>query len=548
MSVCKADITVSGDGEELIWENNSFLTSFAASGSTSESVNYILPVADATSGGQALLSDASGLLSWGVPTTSAAHDILSGTHSDSTSDAVTRGSLIFGNSTPAWDELVIGAANTFLKSDGTDASWSTLTVSAPITLTGASVGWDSILIDATTWSDGANASNIWTFDVSGTDHTMTQASGTMTFSNNIAAASINLTENTALITVDGTNFLANDGTSNLFLGENAFDNDPGENNVGIGFEAGFNNDTTGSGIEGDSSVYIGNQSGKGDSGVNNTGSANIGIGNRTLWKNTTGDRCVAIGPSALLVNTIGFQNFGMGTLSLSKNTTGNQNTGIGYLTLFSNISNSRCIAIGAQALQNSTANDLVAIGAGALQSNTTGTDNTGIGREVMLYNQQGSDNTAVGFKACGTGAGSAQTSLSKHTAIGSFAGFNLSDTSASDVFLGYSAGRNQTTNSNLLIVDNQDRGSAASETTDALLYGVFNSTVASQSLRINAGTMNFNGGVDNDLVINLIGTTSSGVLTWMKDEDRLDFADSVRVGGLSLSRTITNINIIIPSI
>lgn len=52
------------------------------------------------------------------------HAILDGsTHSDSVADAVTRGSLIYGNSTPKWDELGIGAAGAVLSSDGTDASW-----------------------------------------------------------------------------------------------------------------------------------------------------------------------------------------------------------------------------------------------------------------------------------------------------------------------------------------------------------------------------------------------------------------------------------------
>jgi hypothetical protein len=45
--------------------------------------------------------------------------------------------------------------------------------------------FDSTSVDATTWSDGANASNIWTFDVSGTDHTMTAGNGLMTFSHDL---------------------------------------------------------------------------------------------------------------------------------------------------------------------------------------------------------------------------------------------------------------------------------------------------------------------------------------------------------------------------
>jgi hypothetical protein len=47
---------------------------------------------------------------------------------------------------------------------------------------GVGGAFDSTAVDATTWSDGANASNIWTFDVSGTDHTLTAGNGLMTFS------------------------------------------------------------------------------------------------------------------------------------------------------------------------------------------------------------------------------------------------------------------------------------------------------------------------------------------------------------------------------
>lgn len=47
--------------------------------------------------------------------------------------------------------------------------------------------FDGTEIDAITWSDNANASNAWTFDVSGTDHTMTAGSGLMTFSHGLTA-------------------------------------------------------------------------------------------------------------------------------------------------------------------------------------------------------------------------------------------------------------------------------------------------------------------------------------------------------------------------
>jgi len=54
-----------------------------------------------------------------------AHNLLSLEHSDTVVNGATEGSIILGNSTPAWDELVIGANGTVLTSDGTTASWQT---------------------------------------------------------------------------------------------------------------------------------------------------------------------------------------------------------------------------------------------------------------------------------------------------------------------------------------------------------------------------------------------------------------------------------------
>jgi len=58
----------------------------------------------------------------------AANALLDGViHSDTTDSAVTRGDLLYGNATPAWDDLAIGAANTVLTTNGTDPAWSTVT-------------------------------------------------------------------------------------------------------------------------------------------------------------------------------------------------------------------------------------------------------------------------------------------------------------------------------------------------------------------------------------------------------------------------------------
>ena len=54
----------------------------------------------------------------------------------------------------------------------------------------AAGGFDSTTVDDTTWSDGSNATNTWTFDVSGTDHTMAAGSGLMTFSHSVTVTGL----------------------------------------------------------------------------------------------------------------------------------------------------------------------------------------------------------------------------------------------------------------------------------------------------------------------------------------------------------------------
>lgn len=52
-----------------------------------------------------------------------AHDVLSATHTDTLASAVSRGSVIVGNSTPKWAEVTVGT-NQLFYADGTDAGWS----------------------------------------------------------------------------------------------------------------------------------------------------------------------------------------------------------------------------------------------------------------------------------------------------------------------------------------------------------------------------------------------------------------------------------------
>ncbi|HET6453473.1 MAG TPA: NHL repeat-containing protein [Armatimonadota bacterium] len=69
-----------------------------------------------------LTNDGAGNLSWAAGG-GGAHALLSATHDDSAAAAVSRGSIIVGDSTPAWSELTIGADLSVPVSDGTDISW-----------------------------------------------------------------------------------------------------------------------------------------------------------------------------------------------------------------------------------------------------------------------------------------------------------------------------------------------------------------------------------------------------------------------------------------
>lgn len=70
---------------------------------------------------------------WAAPAAPAAHDILAAAHGDTLAAAVSQGSLIVGNATPKWAELVIGAADQVLTSDGTDATWAAAQAWEPLT-------------------------------------------------------------------------------------------------------------------------------------------------------------------------------------------------------------------------------------------------------------------------------------------------------------------------------------------------------------------------------------------------------------------------------
>jgi len=141
------------------------------------------PVGDGTSA-QVLTSNGAGVQPSWQAAGAGAHALLSATHSDTVAQTVSRGSLIYGNSTPAWDELVIGGASTLLKSDGTDASWGTVNLLSAFhadTTAGTVVRGDLITGQAATpkWQRLAKgaANQVLKMDASATDIVWGDAGG-----------------------------------------------------------------------------------------------------------------------------------------------------------------------------------------------------------------------------------------------------------------------------------------------------------------------------------------------------------------------------------
>lgn len=112
---------------ELFTSGNAFKTTVIG-GATGADWQLTLPTTNGDNG-QALTTDGNGVTTW--TTITATHAMLSASVTDSTPAAVARGALITGQGgSPTWSLLVIGAANRFLGSDGTDAAWTALTLAS----------------------------------------------------------------------------------------------------------------------------------------------------------------------------------------------------------------------------------------------------------------------------------------------------------------------------------------------------------------------------------------------------------------------------------
>lgn len=228
------------------------------------------------------------------------------------------------------------------------------------------------------------------------------------------------------------------GTNNVSIGNNTLENlTTGSNNIAIGPEA-LQKDTS--------------------------GFQNTAVGEQALTNNLSGYQNAAFGNGALLANTTGYRNTALGDSPLASNTTGQLNTAIGSDCMELNVTGQSCTAIGAAAMQQSRGNYNTGVGAECLLSCYSGTQNTGIGFGCFDGMNTGSYNTGIGVNVFYHNSGDG------NVGIGNFAGFNL------------------TGQSNVFVLDNQNRTTAANDTAKALMSGKFNADEKQQTVRINAFT------------------------------------------------------------
>ncbi len=261
-------------------------------------------------------------------------------------------------------------------------------------------------------------------------------------------------------------YKANEGTSggSTFVGNGAaFNSTGGVNNDAFGYRALYKNAGNSSSTAiGSFALY------------NNTAADNVALGGGALFTNTTGSGETALGYQALNLST-GASNTAIGNSALLDNAAGASNTAIGFEAGQGLTTGSDNVAIGANTFASGNAAGAANDTAVGYQSQTDtygeATGNTSLGWEALaagnnanntaigsgaisfagISKQPGPGNTAVGFDALYNAGNAASQTESSSTAVGGFAGYNLTSGSDDNLF-GTAAGYSLTTGSNNIIM------------------------------------------------------------------------------------------------
>jgi len=175
---------------------------------------------------------------------------------------------------------------------------------------------------------------------------------------------------------------SNGGSNNVAIGANTLENNIGNFNVGVGFDA---------------------------MRLNNTGSENVAIGFRSLFASSFGTGNIAIGRLAMsglntnnsLVNPsnsiTGKGNYAIGFQSLNSITSGNHNIGIGYRTAWKNSTGLNNTVIGYQSMISSIeGNNNSVLGSRGLFQLIEGNNNLALGLDSGQHLLKGSSNVFIG--------------------------------------------------------------------------------------------------------------------------------------------------------
>jgi hypothetical protein len=168
----------------------------------------------------------------------------------------------------------------------------------------------------------------------------------------------------------------------------------------------------------------------------------------------------------------------------------------------------------------------VGLGAQTMARGTTGQSNTCIGNISGAFITTGQNNVVIGGSS-----GSALTTGSRNITIGAGVQTTAED-SLEEFALGSSIGgastilRGKFTNGSEELgipLDDAPFYLGAASTTDSYL------SFDSANLDIfSSGEFDFMTDANEDIIFNFIGTTNSGKLSWMEDEDYFEFADTVK--------------------
>lgn len=179
------------------------------------------------------------------------------------------------------------------------------------------------------------------------------------------------------------------GHDNFFLGLNSGDSvTTGVGNLGIGHSA------LGSMVSGTLNLAIGWDS----QFVNISGTGNVTVG-ADAFKYVTGDQNLGLGFAAGYTTTSGSFNLAAGNNSLYLNTTGQYNVAIGHSAVYDNTTGNQNVGLGANAIRNVvTASNNIGIGYAA-GYNTTGGNNTIIGNAAGFTGTTYANNVILGYLA-----------------------------------------------------------------------------------------------------------------------------------------------------